>query len=350
MFKNFGFFLLLLLTNCKQNKNDEANQQKTGKNKTIIEVSLQKVISRPFPLLLLSNATIKAQNQSQLFFKAVGEIEQINVANNSNVNAGQILAVLDNRQAKVAIKIAQDQIKKVAFALNKMVMEYGGKDNDTLQIKPRIYENLKLQSGYYEAQNALHTAQLQYDNTFLRAPFTGIIANLRTKTHNQASTAEPFCTIISNSNLAAEAFILESELGIVQIGQSAKIQPLAYADKTYFGKVSEINPQVNLQGLVAIKIRINNPDKYLLDGMNAKIVIEKVIPNQLVIPKIALVERSGRKVVFTYEAGLAKWHYVTIAHENETEVAIAEGLKAGEMVITEGNLNLGHDAAVSLKK
>jgi RND family efflux transporter MFP subunit len=257
---------------------------------------------------------------------------------------------LDNRQTKVAIQIAKDQINKANYSVNKMILEYGGKDGDTTSVKPRFLENMKLQCGYYEAYTALRTAQLQYDNTYLRAPYTGMVANLKTKAHNQASVSEPFCTLISNSSLAAEGFILESELDIVQIGQSAKIQPLAYSDKTYLGKVFEINPQVNLQGLVAIKIRINNPDKYLLDGMNAKIVIEKVISSQIVIPKSAVVERSGRKVVFTIEKGLAKWHYVTIAHENDSEVAIAEGLKAGEMVITEGNLNLGYDAVVTLKK
>jgi RND family efflux transporter MFP subunit len=257
-----------------------------------------------------------------------------------------VLAVLDNRQASVAILQAQDQVKKAGFALNKLLIEYGGKDLDTLSVRPRFLESVKIQSGYYEAQTALQNAQLQYDNTFLKAPYAGIIANLKTKAHNQASLSEPFCTILSNNNIAAEAFVLESELSVVQVGQSAKILPLAFADKTYIGKVYEINPQVNQQGLVAIKIRIQNPDRFLLDGMNCRIVIEKTLPNQLVIPKSAIVERSGRKVVFVYENGLAKWHYVTVSHENENEVIISEGLKVGELVIIEGNLNLGHDAKV----
>jgi RND family efflux transporter MFP subunit len=352
MIKIFSILILsnLYIISCIQKKQIEVkevlNLNSANENGVFTVISTQNA----FPVQLNANATIKAQNQSQLFFKAMGEIEQINVSNNSVVKAGQILAVLDNRQAEVAIQIAKDQIAKAKYAINKMILEYGGKDGDTTSVKPRFLENMKLQSGYYEAYTALYTAQLQYDNTYLRAPYTGIVANLKTKAHNQASSSEPFCTVISSNILAAEAFILESELEAVQIGQSTKIQPLAYADKTYLGRVFEINPQVNLQGLVAIKIRINNPDKYLLDGMNAKIVIEKLIANQIVIPKTAVVERSGRKVVFTYEKGLAKWHYVTIAHENETEVAISEGLKAGEMVITKGNLNLGHDAAVSLKQ
>lgn len=280
----------------------------------------------------------------------MGEIAQINISNTSAVRQGQVLAVIDNRQAQMAILQAQDQLKKANFALNKLLIEYGGKDLDTLSIRPRFLESIKIQSGYYEAQTALRNAQLQYDNSFLKAPFAGVVSNLKTKQHNQASLSEPFCTLLSKSLIAAETFVLESELGIVQIGQAAQILPLAFPEKKYVGKVYEINPQVNQQGLVAIKIKIQNPDNQLIDGMNARIIIEKMLLNLLVVPKSAVVERSGRKVVFTYENGLAKWNYVSITHENETSVVISEGLKAGAFVIIEGNLNLGHDAKVEIKK
>ena len=328
-------------TNPKENK-----AERKIESKATSEVKTATISPQSFPLQLRTNGTIKAQQQTQLFFKVMGEIAQINVSNTLVVRQGQVLAVIDNRQAQVAILQAQDQLKKAGFALNKLLIEYGGKDLDTSSVRPRFLESIKIQSGYYEAQTALRNAQLQYDNTYLKAPFGGTVANLKTKQHNQASLAEPFCTLLSNSLVAVETFVLESELAIVQIGQTARLSPLAFPDKSYIGKVYEINPQVNQQGLVAIKIKIQNPDNQLIDGMNARVIIEKTLVNQLVVPKSAVVERSGRKVVFTYENGLAKWNYVTIAHENETSVAIAEGLKAGALVITEGNLNLGHDSPV----
>jgi RND family efflux transporter MFP subunit len=150
--------------------------------------------------------------------------------------------------------------------------------------------------------------------------------------------------------MVVEVSILESELSVVTLGQVAKVKSLAYADRNYIGKVSEINPMVNEQGLVLIKVRIQNPDQYLLEGMNAQVIIEKKLQNQIIVPKEAVVERSGKKVVFVYENGFAKWNYVTIAHENSQEVAISEGIKAGQKVIVEGNLNLGHDAKVLINE
>ena len=128
------------------------------------------------------------------------------------------------------------------------------------------------------------------------------------------------------------------------------VVPVALPGKAYVGQVSEINPFVNGQGLVLVRARISHPDRQLFEGMNVRVRIERRLANQVIVPKSAVVERSGRKVVFTVvtEAGprKAKWNYVTIGSENETEVTISEGLKPGDEVITAGNLNLAHDAVV----
>jgi len=78
------------------------------------------------------------------------------------------------------------------------------------------------------------------------------------------------------------------------------------------------------------------------------VVLEQAVPGLIVVPKSALVLRSGRPVVFTYapEEGLPKWNYVTVAHENDEQIAVSEGLEPGMLVIFEGNLNLEHDAQV----
>ena len=259
-FITFCFIIIFCFSCQKAGKNNEIDSNKTNiKNKEELIVKIEQTTYKSFPLQLSTNGTIKAQQQTQLFFKVMGEIAQINVSNTSVVRQGQVLAVIDNRQAQVAILQAQDQLKKAGFALNKLLIEYGGKDLDTSSVRPSFLESIKIQSGYYEAQTALRNAQLQYDNTYLKAPFGGTVANLKTKQHNQASLAEPFCTLLSNSLVAVETFVLESELAIVQIGQTARLSPLAFPDKSYIGKVYEINPQVNQQGLVDRKsTRLNS--------------------------------------------------------------------------------------------
>jgi RND family efflux transporter MFP subunit len=348
-------YLLLILTSCQSN-NSEQIKEEEGKSKVsqttenVVAVKLAASKIKSFPLQVMATGKLTALTQAKINFKTTGFIEKIMVSNSAVVKAGQVLAVLDNEQQRIALQQAQDILQDTRVELNKLLLEFGGKDRDTTSVSNRIMENVKTKSGITKALTNVRDAQLKLENTYLKAPYAGVIANLKTKAYNPTPTTEPFCTILSREGMVVEVSVLESELGVVMLGQIAKVKSLAYSERNYVGKVSEINPVVNEQGLVLIKVRIQNPDQYLLEGMNAQVIIEKNLQNQIVIPKEAVVERSGKKVVFVYENGLAKWNYVTVAHENSQEVAISEGLKVGQKVIVEGNLNLGHDAKVVVEK
>ena len=349
------FITFILFISCQKESDQETTAAATQSSPNITQVAVVEAKTQPFALQLLSNGRISAQGRASLQFKVQGVIEHIYVSNGQSVSAGALLAQLDNSAQQVAVEQAQVQLKEARLELNKLLIEYGGEDQDSSSVRPRIWEAVKTKSGYYRAVANLHSARLQVQNTYLRAPYAGVVANLKTKAHNPTTMSEPFCTLLSRAEVLVEFAVLESELSVVQVGQTARVQPVAMEGRSYGAVVSEVNPFVNEQGLVLVKARIQNADKQLFEGMNARVIIEKQLGSQLIVPKEAVVERSGRKVVFCYEAqndtlGLAKWHYVTIAHENQTHIAIGEGLKAGEKVIVEGNLNLGHDARVSLMK
>lgn len=82
--------------------------------------------------------------------------------------------------------------------------------------------------------------------------------------------------------------------------------------------------------------------------MNIKIILEERVPHQLVIPKQAVILRSEKQVVFTFASDRAKWVYVKTGLENISSFSITEGLQEGDSVIYEGNLNLAHDAGVTI--
>ncbi len=352
---NFIAFILFILISCTKPTDQETTATASQSTANITQVAAVEAKTQPFALQLLSNGRISAQGRASLQFKVQGVIEHIYVSNGQGVSAGALLAQLDNSAQQVAVEQAQVQLKEARLELNKLLIEYGGEDQDSSSVRPRIWEAVKTKSGYYRAVANLHSARLQVQNTYLRAPYAGVVANLKTKAHNPTTMSEPFCTLLSRAEVLVEFAVLESELSVVQVGQTARVQPVAMEGRSYGAVVSEVNPFVNEQGLVLVKARIQNADKQLFEGMNARVIIEKQLGSQLIVPKEAVVERSGRKVVFCYEAqndtlGLAKWHYVTIAHENQTHIAIGEGLKAGEKVIVEGNLNLGHDAKIQMKR
>ncbi|SOD83043.1 efflux RND transporter periplasmic adaptor subunit [Spirosoma fluviale] len=353
-----------LLTNCQPATSSTNEADSTALNKPAV-ANLPTVVWQParkatFALTAAATGLIRTPAQSRLSFRMGGTIRQVLVHNGSLLSAGQVMARLDDRDQQLALRQAQDQLAESRVQLRALIAEFGGNELDTASLKPNTRAFVLTKSGFYKAQTALAQARQQLDYTTLRAPYAGMVANLTAKPYNFITSYEPFCTLLSRAGLLVEFSILESELATVRVGLPVRVMPVAVPGRTYAGQVQEINPFVNAQGLVLVKARINQPDNQLFEGMNARIVIERRIPDQLVIPKSAVVERSGRKVVFTVEdnannpgwarPGLAKWNYVTIAHENDTEVAISEGLKPGDRVIVSGNLNLAHDAPVGVEK
>lgn len=344
-------FLILFISACQNTSHDDgevAAIHSTIGSPNVHAVQIAESKIQHFPLQVLATGKISAFVQAKINFKTTGVIEKILIKNSSLVKEGQVLAILENEQQKIALQQAFDILQDARLELNKLVLEYGGKDRDTNSVSKRILENIKAKSGFNKALTNLRDARLKLENTYLKAPYAGIIANLKTKAFNPSSSSEPFCTLLSKENMVVELSILESELGIVIVGQHAIVTSLAFPDRKYTGIVTEINPMVNEQGLVMLKVKIVNPDQYLLEGMNAQVIIEKILAKQVVVPKEAVVERSGKKVVFVYENGLAKWKFVTVSHENSQDLAISEGLIGGQKVIVKGNLNLGHDAKVEI--
>ena len=92
------------------------------------------------------------------------------------------------------------------------------------------------------------------------------------------------------------------------------------------------------------------PRTYATVPMNVRVSVKRSVGEQLVIPKTAVVLRSGKQVVFTLKDGKAMWNYVHTGLENMEEYTITDGLEEGMEVIVTGNVNLAHEAPVKVIK
>ena len=127
-----------------------------------------------------------------------------------------------------------------------------------------------------------------------------------------------------------------------------ELTPYANNKITLHGKVAEVNPRIDENGMVRVKAITNNQQHVLVDGMNVNIILKRRIDNKLIVPKTAVLPRQGKKVVFVHENGKAIWKYVTTGVENSREISIESGLKENEEVIYENNLGLSHESEVTV--
>lgn len=346
------FFFSVFIVSCKNELKQEINSTHNKVVSQGINVLTEVIQAEDFNTQLISNGIIENKAKADLRFKTGERIAKIYVKNGQYVKKGTVLAQLDNsllanqiQQAKITLKNAE-----VSLTREKIIFEiYKKKESNVNQnILKTVYAN----SGYNEAKARLQNAQLTYNQTILKAPFSGTITNLTTKVGNHISNSDIFCTLLSQSKNQTQVVfaILEQEINFVEKGMVVTLNTFSDKDIIFTGKIVEINPMVDENGLIKIKATLDKTYANLLNGMHVKITINKPIKNVIVVPKKALVLRSNKEVVFTVKNGLAKWNYVEVLHENSANYAIKKGLKIGDTIIVSNNLNLAHDAKVNMNE
>ena len=131
------------------------------------------------------------------------------------------------------------------------------------------------------------------------------------------------------------------------------ITPYSDAASGYEGRITQINPIVDDKGMVKVKAVVNGKGR-LFSGMNVRVNVHRSLGKQFVIPKSAVVLRSGKQVVFTLKKGVARWNYVQTGLENADEYTLVTGasqtdkIEEGDTIIVTGNVNLAHEAPVKI--
>lgn len=345
------FLLLLVFSGCRNSNNTKKDLDIHAEESFPQSVEVIVIERANFHQQIISNGLLTSHRKAGLRFQTSGIIRDVNVNNGKLVKKGEILAVLDNKEHRISLEQASEQIVAAELELQNLLLSSGGKADDSSSISEELYNNLKIQSGYSQAVNNYKKAKLEYENTFLKAPFSGVVADLNFQNFNYITSSDVFCVLLDNSSFTVDFQIIESEVGRVRKGQDVVVFPYFSDNYELSGTITEINPTVDRNGLIKINATLNEKadvSSFLFDGMKVKVIITNSIPGQLIIPKEAVVLRSGKNVVFTYENGLSKWNYVNIEHENSTHYGIS-GIYPGDTVIVEGNLNLATDARVSIK-
>lgn len=350
--KLFWIYLLLafFLFACSANIEDKKEETIAALlPDEITEVGVMKLEYTDFYHELIANGNISARNKADLKFLISENIAAIYVKNGERVKKNQKIAMLDQFKLKNSLYQSKDNLERSRLELHDVLIGQGYSIKDTLQIPADIFQLAKIKSGYDQSLNQYELAKYNYENSILYAPFDGVVANLFSKVHNYPESGQPFCTIIDNSSPEIDFMVLESELPFVKVGDRLEVSPFSVNNYQALGKVSEINPTVDKNGMVRLKATLNTRSNQLFDGMNVKIRLQRSLGKQLVIPKEALVLRTNKKVVFILNENKAQWVYVDTGLENSTSYVVTDGLKDGDYVIYEGNLNLAHETPVKVK-
>lgn len=345
--------LLIICLNCKDKKEDltldtSEKQEVVDELDAVVKVATEKAVKASFDTELLSNGKLTANKKADIPFELTERILSVRIANGDRVKKGQLLAVLDKTNTTMALKNAQIALDKAKIELQDILLGFGYPINDTLNIPPKILKNVKIQSNYSNAIAGLQEARLKYTKTQIKAPFSGIVANVNATANNLTSNYKnTLCTLIDQAKMRVDFFVLESEVFKVKKGRDIEVYQYTQSD-TYKGKITAINPIVNQDGMVQITAVIENTKGELFDGMNVKVKIKNSLPNKIAVPKTAVLLRQDKHVVFVLKNNEAHWVYVDTGLENSTHIVIEKGIQPDDIVIVSGNTNLAHQTKVQV--
>ncbi len=357
--KSYYWLLLILFTgmmSCSggDKENNEAEETiETALVEETNEVNVMTLELADFNHELVSNGKLSARRSVDLRFTSAEPIAHIYVKNGDRVKKGQKLAELAPFRLQSQTATSKDALERAKLELQDVLIGQGYTLADSAKVPEATMKLVRVRSGYDQALIQYQMAVYEEQNAILTAPFDGVVANLFAKEHNTASTTERFCSIIDPGSLEATFTVLENELPLIKAGDRVEVTPYAMTNTKVDGRISEINPLVDANGMVQVKAAVSGNGK-LFEGMNVRVNIHRSLGKQLIVPKTAVVLRSGKQVVFKLDASKehAVWVYVTTGLENADSYTIAtsegDGLHEGDLVITNNNINLAHDAPVKV--
>ena len=322
--------------------------------------------------------------------EVTGTIKSLNVKEGMHVRAGEVLVEIDDQEYRLkwerseALRLkylsdllldkqfappnkemdaaAIERIKKAEQDFSKAGSLYGQGmiSREEFEKAKRSYESLLIESGVKQeevmaaakgltqAEIDARIAQMELERTKIRAPFAGIISDIKVSPQEYISAGRELFTLVDISRIKVQAKVLESEIGKMKVGYEAALRFSAYPGKTFKGHVEAVSPIINPEDRTcAVHIAVENPQEEIKPGMHAEVEIAAdIYKDRLLVPQEAVLVRGGRKLVFAVEEGLAKWRYIEVGLENKDYAEVLDGVKEGEMVIVEGHFTLAHDARV----
>jgi multidrug efflux pump subunit AcrA (membrane-fusion protein) len=213
---------------------------------------------------------------------------------------------------------------------------------------------LKSASGQLtSAKGKLLNSEAQLSYSEVRSPIDGYITDRPLYPGEMASTATPLLTVMDISQIIAKAHVPQSDALLLHKGDKATIS-LTGLEAEIAGKVALISPALDPNSTtVEVWVQAPNPRQQLRPGTTAQVAITaQTVKDALVVPSAALLNAKGdqAQVLVVDDKSLANSREVKTGIQSGQQVQIVSGLKAGEVVVTEGAYGLPDKTKVKVEK
>ena len=314
---------------------------------TVFELAQNDVVTveaRELALRLPLSGSLAPLAQATVKSKVSGVVLETSVREGMSVSAGQVIARLDDADARA--RVAQ-QTAMLKEANARLALATKNEANSQALLK----QNYISQSSFDTTRNSVELAQAAVDaaraqldlarialnDTLIRAPLSGVVSKRFVQAGEKLSPDSPVMAIVDLQHLTLDAQVPASDIPRVQVGQDVRFKVDGFDAREFSGKVARINPAAEPGSRsMLVYISVANSDQLLRAGMFAKgeITTEKSGARPIV-PLAALRKDGARDVVYRVDGGKVVAQPVQLGMRNEDEglAEVTGGVEAGAVLL-----------------
>ena len=342
--------LAVLLTGCAFSGWHYYTAQQAAKQAAAVETT--PVIRMDIKSTVSATGTIRPVDSVEVSSKITARLKTVEVKENDEVKAGQVVATLDAKDYAAKRDQAQYKVANTQAEYERIRYLYSIGADTEKQLEDA-------QMNYDTAVSALSQAESDASETNILAPMDGtVVGEPKTVGTMAVATSDNPTVIMRIADLSKKkimAKVDETDIGSVKVGQSATFTVDAYTDKTFTARVTKISQtdtantwdtstsssSASASSSAAViyyyvTLEVDDPENLLLPAMTARVEINTADkPDALVVPISTLkTDANGSYVIVRNPDGSQENRYVQAGIYSDDYVEILDGLSEGEEVVS----------------
>ncbi len=341
--KKYVLGLLAVLAVCS------CDEKKSEQQKAPVKVTTQLVSPAMADNAQTYVGIVEEREATAVSFIGMGVVRRILVNEGQAVSRGQLIAEMDDTQARNLLSGAEAQMTQANDALERFKMLH---DNGSL---PEV-QWVEIQSKVAQAKSQLEVAKKKLADCRLTAPVSGIIGTKMVKAGETALPSQAVVSILDVSSVKVKVSVPEAEVSGISTNTTTMIHVDAI-DKDIRGGHIEKGVQADaLTHTYDVRINVQNSDRQLLPGMVASVqfgAVPQQQTDQKLVPVTAVQKRSdGSLFIWTINEkdSTAQRTTITVGTTSGNHISVANGLNIGQRIVTEGYQKLSEGTKVIFQR
>lgn len=297
--------------------------------------------------------SLSASQQASLSAEVSGRVTAIHFDSGQTVRAGQPLVELNPEplkaqlaQLEVQAGLAEINLKRDEAQLKAQAISQSVVDTDRATLK--------------SAQAQVATQRALIAQKTISAPFSGRLGIRQVNLGQYLAPGAAVVTLQKLDPMEVDFTVPQSQIDLVRVGMKAQVETSAVPGRTFDATVTAVEPQVDTATRnLKVRARVPNPDNTLLPGVFATVRIAQGPPaRHVTLPNAAVSYNPYGATVFIVKDNgkgpdgkprlTVEQRFITTGPTRGDQVAILKGVKAGEIVVTAGQLKLRNGSPVTV--